>query len=69
MEGSIGLLEVMPEYRRKGYGVELESFMISHMLQQNLMPFGQIEVANDKSLGLQHKLGMQISQEKVYWIF
>lgn len=69
LEGSIGLLEVFPEYRRKGYGLELEKFMVSHILEKKLIPFGQVETDNEKSLMLQKKLGMTISGEKVYWLF
>ena len=69
LEGSMGLLEILPDCRRKGYGTELESFMISHILKQNLIPYCQVEVDNDKSLELQRKLGLIISKEKLYWIF
>ena len=33
LEGSIGLLEVFDEYRQKGYGTELEIFMINKFLE------------------------------------
>ena len=69
LEGSMGLLEILPDYRRKGYGYTMESFLINHMLKQNLIPFCQIEVDNEKSLALQRKIGMQISDEKMYWVF
>ncbi|WP_283683395.1 GNAT family N-acetyltransferase [Parablautia sp. Marseille-Q6255] len=69
LEGSMGLLEVLPAYRRRGYAVELEQFMIAHMHRQGLFAFAQIETWNEKSLNLQKKLGMQISEEKVYWLF
>lgn len=69
LEGSIGLLEVFEDYRRLGYGSELEKRMINLMLKRNLLPFCQIEVDNVKSLSLQKKLGMSLSQEKVYWLF
>lgn len=68
LEGSMGLLEVLPQYRGKGFGTELEGFMISHMLENGLIPFCQIEVQNEKSLGLQQKLGLTISNEHVYWL-
>ncbi len=32
-EGSLGLLEVYPEYRRQKIGIALESFLINHMLK------------------------------------
>ena len=65
----MGLLEIFPAFRRKGYGAELESFMISRMLERGLLPYCQVEVDNEKSLALQWKLGMTVSREKVYWVF
>ena len=69
LEGSMGLLEVFPDCRRQGYGAELESFMISRMLDRGLLPYCQVEADNEKSLALQRKLGMTVSREKVYWVF
>lgn len=71
LEGSMGLLEILPEFRRLGFGTELETFMIGHMMRKGLIPFCQIETWNQKSLGLQRKLGMELSDEKelVYWLF
>lgn len=69
LEGSMGLLEVFPDCRRQGYGAELESFMISRMLERGLLPYCQVETDNEKSLALQRKLGMTVSREKVYWVF
>ncbi len=69
LEGSMGILEVFPEYRRKGYGTELERFMINHTLEEEKIPFCQIETDNEKSLELQRKLGLTLSEDKVYWLF
>ena len=69
LEGSMGLLEVFPEYRRLGYGTELEVFMIRNMLHRKQIPFCQVETFNETSLRLQRKLGLSVSEEKVYWIF
>jgi GNAT superfamily N-acetyltransferase len=51
----MGLLEVLPIHRGKGYGTELESYLIARMLKRDLIPFCQIETDNDKSLNLQKK--------------
>lgn len=69
LEGSMGLLEVLPEYRRKGYGYKLEAFLINHFLQSNRIPFCQVMTDNVKSLALQKKIGMDISERTTYWIF
>ena len=69
LEGSMGLLEVLPDFRRRGYGSALEYFMISYMKENHLIPFCQVEVDNCKSLALQQKLGMTISKERIYLAF
>jgi len=69
LEGSMGLLEVFPEYRRKGYGYKLESFLINHFLQLNKIPFCQVMTDNVKSLALQQKFGMDISKQTTIWLF
>lgn len=69
LEGSIGILEILPQYRRLGYGAMLESYMVNQMLEKNLIPFTQIEISNKKSLALQNKLGFSISKDRLVWIF
>ena len=69
LEGSMGLLEVLPQYRKNGYGMELEQTMINYMLEKGLIPFCQVEVTNEKSLRLQKKLGLTITREQVCWLF
>lgn len=69
LEGSIGVLEVFPQYRRLGYGAMLESYIVNLMLEKGLIPFAQIETNNKKSLALQHKLGFSISKDRLYWMF
>lgn len=68
LEGSMGLLEILPQYRGHGYGTELEKYLINHMLEKGLIPFCQVETDNVKSLRLQKKLGLTISDEHVYWL-
>lgn len=69
LEGSMGLLEVFPEYRRLGYGTLLESYLVNKMLDKGLIPFAQVEIDNAKSKALHNKLGFTISEDRVYWIF
>ena len=56
-EGSIGMLEVLPAHRRRGYAQALESFMINRHLAQGHTPYCQVEMANAASHALQAKLG------------
>lgn len=69
LEGSIGLLYVLPEYRRQGIASALENIIIKAMKENGYIPFGQVEVENDKSYNLQQKLGFTVGDEKVYWLF
>ena len=65
--GEIGLLQVLPAYRRKGYATLLEAFMINRQLSKGLLPRGEVETWNTSSLKLQEKLGMTISQQTCAW--
>lgn len=66
-EGSMGMLEVLPEYRKQGIAVALESYLINRLLEKGKIPFGQVIVDNEPSICLQQKLGMAISKENLYW--
>lgn len=69
LEGSMGLLEVLPEYRRKGYGTVLEAFLIRRMLSQERTPFCQVFEGNVVSEKLQQKLGLERSKQMTWWLF
>lgn len=69
LEGSMGLLEIFPEYRRLGYGTILEKYMINRMLEKDLVPFAQIVVDNKSSIALQKKLGFIISEDTMFWMW
>lgn len=68
-EGSLGLLEIFPEYQRRGLGGELQKYMINFVLKKGWVPFGQVIVGNRESMGLQKKLSMELADGKVTWIF
>lgn len=68
-EGSMGLLHVFPEYRRKKLGRALLSHMIAHQLSVGALPYGQVFDDNSASLELQRSLGMTFSLQKVYWFW
>ncbi|MGN0203986.1 MAG: GNAT family N-acetyltransferase [Coprococcus sp.] len=69
LEGSMGILEILPQYQGNGYGTEMEIFMIRHMLEKGLLPFCQVVVGNEKSMGLQKKLGLTFSEGHMFWLF
>lgn len=69
LEGSMGILYVLPEYRRRGFGAALQKRMIAKTMDEGFIPFGQVEKDNVKSLGLQSKLGMTISGNLIVWMW
>ena len=67
-EGSMGLLQIFPEYRRKGFAEETEKFQINRYVQGGRVPYGHVIEDNAVSVSLQKKLGLQTAKEKVYWL-
>ena len=68
-EGSIGMLEVFPEFRHKGYGYALEAYLISLHLQRGWIPYCHVIDGNEASIGLQKKLGMVCADLPAIWIW
>lgn len=68
-EGSMGMLEVLPEYRRKGIAAALETFQANRILARGGVPFAQIELDNKVSFALHRRLGFSISEESLFWLF
>ena len=69
IEGSMGMLEVLPQYRRKGIGEALLLAMTAFCLEQGKYPYGQVFTDNGPSLALQRKVGMTLSEELLFWLF
>ncbi|MDL2249016.1 GNAT family N-acetyltransferase, partial [Tyzzerella sp. OttesenSCG-928-J15] len=67
-EGSMGLLYVLPEYRKKGFAQALATFMVRRCIENGELPYSQITVANTASYALHQSLGFEISEKKVYWL-
>lgn len=68
IEGSIGMLEVLEEYRCRGIGTILEISAINDALANNRYVYGQVIDTNLASIALQKKLGFEFSKTKVYWL-
>ncbi len=68
VEGSIGMLEVYEEYRRRGIGEKLEAYMINYHLSKGYLPYGDVIAGNMPSFHLQRKLGLKITKEIFYWV-
>ncbi len=67
-ERPMGLLEVLPEYRRLGLAYALEAHLINQLLAQGRTPFCQVAVVNGPSIALQRKLGMELSTAVIHWL-
>ena len=67
-DGSGGMLEVLPAYRRLGIGSALEIFIVNEALRRGWTPYGQIFVGNEVSRKLQESLGMVVSDGEIYWM-
>ena len=68
-EGSGGMLEVLPKFRRLGIGSALEIALHNLALSRGWTPYGQIYVTNEPSRKLQERLGMVISDDAIYWMY
>lgn len=67
-EGSMGMLEVLPEFRRRGVALSLETFLSNRLLAAGRVPFVQIVEGNAPSLQLHRKLGFSVSKETLCWL-
>lgn len=67
--GSMGLLEVLPEYRRLKIATATSNAMIKRVRSQNRYPYTNTSPTNTASIKLQEHNGFKISKEPVYWLF
>ncbi len=63
-DGSMGLLQVFPEYRKLGIGRAIEIFFINFCLDRGWVPYGQVRCDNEASFSLQEHLGMTVDRTK-----
>ncbi len=67
-EGTMGILHIMPQFRRRGIAYSLEAALINRMLGQGYIPHAQIVTSNKASILLQEKIGMSFSDKTVTWL-
>lgn len=67
-EGSIGMLEVLPQYRRMHIALALETYIMNYALERGMIPYGQIIWDNIVSAKLQEKIGLFRSESMIYWM-
>ena len=68
-DGSGGMLEVLPRFRRRGIGSALEIALHNEALKRGWTPYGQIYTTNDASRKLQESIGMTVSDGAIYWMY
>ena len=68
-EGSMGILAILPEYRRHGLASILESWVIDWCLHHDRVPFGHVIEGNDASTALQQSLGLTQAEMPAIWVF
>lgn len=68
-EGAEGLLEVLPEYRRRGLALALEKRLFNIDLEHGNVPFGQLFLWNEASRKLQEKMGMEFADGHICWLW
>lgn len=66
-DGAIGFLNVLEEYRQRGYGTDVTITMINTLLEQGDVPFVHIEEANVRSMNLALKAGF-VKDRRINWI-
>lgn len=66
-DGAMGFLNVLPEFRRKGYGTEITTALIKRIREKGGIPFVHIEKENVKPLNLALKMGFKI-HKNVNWV-
>ncbi|MBQ6431860.1 MAG: GNAT family N-acetyltransferase [Oscillospiraceae bacterium] len=66
-EGAMGMLEIYPAYRKRGYGYALEAFLIGRQMETGATPYCHVIDGNDASVRLQKKLGLQKADLPAIW--
>lgn len=68
-EGSMGMLEVIPEARGRGIAKALSNAMITKMRKENRQAYTNASPENIASVQLQKKMGFEVADEPLYWLF
>lgn len=65
-DGSIGELEVLPQYRRRKVASALETCLCNQLIQKGMTPYGRISEGNGAALALQESMGLHVARGRVY---
>ncbi len=67
-EGAMGMLEILPEYRRRGFGRILECFLIDKALDEGRIAYCNVYLSNEASVSLQSSLGLKRGEMLTSWM-
>lgn len=67
-ELSMGMLEVFPEYRKRGIGSSLLKKDINYCLSNGVTPFCHVVYGNENSYRLCSKIGVKFYDGFVFWV-
>ncbi len=67
-DGSMGMLEILPPFRRRGYAAQLEAFLIAAALSDGRTPYCHVVDGNEASLRLQQKMGLICTRLPAIWV-
>lgn len=67
-EGSIGMLYVLPEYRKRHIAMALETYCMNLAVERGEIPYGQVVLGNEASIRLQEKMGICFAKGTVVWM-
>ncbi len=66
-DGCMGFINVLPEYRRMGYGIDLACALAKRIRERGELVFIHVEDSNMKSLLLAKKMGF-VEYKEVHWL-
>ena len=67
-DSSMGMLEILPPFRRRGYAAQLEAFLIAAALKEGRTPYCHVVDGNEASLHLQRKMGLTCTRLPAIWV-
>ena len=65
--GAMGMLEVLPEARRRGWGSTLAAAKVRHLLDEGRLPWAEVWPDNDASLALELSMGFEFPETGRLW--
>ncbi len=67
-EGAIGMLNILPEYRRQGLATALLLELVRRLMLAGRVPYTHVYSSNVVSMALQEKLGFVRAEHAVTWL-